>query len=177
MRYEIKSIGVWAFLKVSFFFNLVIGFLFGLFYALILGFMMTIMSQVPQFYEEFNFPMESVSVGFLLIIMPIFCAIVGAILYTIIGVILVLIYNLIARIVGGFEVNLESVVELQPKPPGPQPLYAQTAAPTYAPPVQPGPTRQTTPPSAPQAPPQPPPRPETDRQTNEPSGEGGERQP
>ena len=37
MRYELKSLGAWAFVKVSFFLNLVIGFIIGVLYAGFLG--------------------------------------------------------------------------------------------------------------------------------------------
>jgi hypothetical protein len=161
MRYEIKSISLWPFIKVSFFFNLIVGFLFGLLYALLAGFILTIVSRLSQFQQgffEFG-PVESMPIGIMLVVLPIMFAIFGAILYTIIGVILVFIYNLIARLVGGFELALDPVAAAMPPPAG-QPLTGYTAAPTYIAPAPPGPT--------PQAPPPPPPQSPTDTDTDQP---------
>jgi hypothetical protein len=154
MRYEIKSIGLWPFIKVSFFFNLIVGFLFGLLYALLAGFILTIVSRLSQFqpgFFEFG-PIESMPIGLMIVVMPIVFAILGAIFYTIIGVILVLIYNLIARLVGGFELELAPAASAMPPPAG-QPLTGYTATPTYVTPAPPGPTPPPTPSTSPQVPP------------------------
>ena len=37
MRYEIKSIGIWALIKISFFLNLVMGFITGVVYSFFLA--------------------------------------------------------------------------------------------------------------------------------------------
>ena len=47
MRYEVKSLGAWAFVKVSFFLNLIIGFVIGLLYAGFLGLMIFAASAMP----------------------------------------------------------------------------------------------------------------------------------
>lgn len=166
MRYEVKSIGMWPFIKVSFFFNLVVGFIFGLLYAVFAGFIMTIMSRLSQFQPGlFDFDLEPIPIGFMVVVLPIMFAIMGAIFYTIIGVILALIYNLIARIVGGYELVLESVGEGMPMTPPGQPLTGYTGAPSYVPPTAPPPPPQpTAPPDTQQTPPPPdvppPPRPD-----------------
>ncbi|MFQ6009189.1 MAG: DUF3566 domain-containing protein [Candidatus Zixiibacteriota bacterium] len=149
MRYEIKSIGMWPFIKVSFFFNLIVGFLFGLCYALMAGFIMTIASRLSQFQPEFfEFaPIEPMPIGIMLVVMPIMFGILGAIFYTIVGVILALIYNLIAKLVGGFEFALEPVAAGMA--PGGQPLTGYTGAPTPATPAPGGPAPLSTLPSAP----------------------------
>ena len=149
---------MWPFIKVSFFFNLIVGFLFGLFYALVAGFIMTIVSRLSQFQPEFfDFgPIEPMPIGIMIVVMPVMFAIMGAIFYTIIGIILMLIYNLIARLVGGFELVLAPVAGAMPQPLAGQPLTGYTSTPTYVAPAPPGPTPQTTPPSAPHAPPPPP---------------------
>ena len=154
MRYEIKSIGMWPFIKVSFFFNLVIGFIFGLFYALFAGFIMTIMSRFSEFQPGgFDFDLEPLPIGIMLVVLPILFAIMGAVFYTIIGVILVLIYNLIARLVGGYEFDLQLVGAGVPAMPGGQPLTGYTGAPSYVPPPATGPPPQSTPPQTPPPPP------------------------
>ena len=155
MRYEIKSINLWPFIKVSFFFNLVIGFLFGLLYALLAGFIVAILSRLSEFQPEFfEFgPIESAPIGLMIIVMPIMFAILGAIFYTLIGVVLILIYNLIARLVGGYELVLEPVAEAMPVAPSGQPLTAYTSAPLYAAPPSPGPPPPSPLSATPQAPP------------------------
>lgn len=154
MRYEIKSIGMWPFIKVSFFFNLVVGFIFGLFYALFAGFIMTIMSRLSEFQPGgFDFDLEPLPIGLILVILPILFAIIGAVFYTIIGVVLVSIYNLIARLVGGYELDLQLVGAGAPAMPGGQPLTGYTGTPSYVPPPASGPPPQSTPPQAPSPPP------------------------
>jgi len=153
MRYEIKSVGMWPFIKVSFFFNLVVGFIFGLLYALFAGFIMTIMSRFSEFQPgSFDFDLEPLPIGFMLVVLPILFAIMGAVFYTIIGAILVLIYNLIARLVGGYELDLQLVAAGVPSMPGGQPLTGYTGAPSYVPPPATGPPPQSTPPQAPPPP-------------------------
>lgn len=166
MRYEIKSIGMWPFVKVSFFFNLVVGFIFGLLYALFAGFIMTIMSRFSEFQPGgFDFDMmEPMPIGIILVVLPVLFAIMGAVFYTIIGAILVLIYNLIARLVGGYELDLQLVATGAPSMPGGQPLTGYTGAPSYVPPPATGPPPQSTPP---QAPPPPPPRADDSRPDQE----------
>ncbi|HWR83240.1 MAG TPA: DUF3566 domain-containing protein [Candidatus Deferrimicrobium sp.] len=146
MRYEIKAIGLWPFIKVSFFFNLVIGFLFGLFYALFAGFIITILSRLAEFQPEgLEFDFEPLPVGLLIVVLPILFAVMGAIFYTLIGVVLAAIYNLIARLVGGYELDLEAVPNVMTPSTGGPPLTGYTAASTYAPPPIPG----STPPASP----------------------------
>ncbi len=146
MRYEIKSIGMWPFIKVSFFFNLVVGFIFGLVYALFAGFIMTVMSRLSEFQPGgFDLDLEPLPIGFMLIILPILFAVMGAVFYTIIGVVLVLIYNLIAKLVGGYELDLQLVAAGVPSMPGSQPLTGYTKAPSYVPPPAAGPSPQPTP--------------------------------
>ena len=141
MRYEIKSVGMWPFIKVSFFFNLVVGFIFGLLYALFAGFIMTIMSRFSEFQPGgFDFDLEPLPICFMLVVLPVLFAIMGAVFYTIIGVILVSIYNLIARLVGGYELDLQLVGAGAPPMPGGQPLTGYTGAPSYVPPPATGPS-------------------------------------
>ena len=157
MRYEVKSIGMWPFIKVSFFFNLIVGFIFGLLYAVFAGFIMTIMSRLSQFQPGgFDFDMEPLPIGLMIVVLPIVMAVLGAIFYTIIGVVLALIYNLIAKIVGSYEFVLEPVAaEASSAPPG-QPLAGYTGIPPYVPPIAPSTLPPATPsPATPQAAPPP----------------------
>ena len=169
MRYEIRSIGMWPFIKVSFFFNLVVGFVFGLLYALFAGFIMTIMSRLSQFQPSgFDFELEPMPIGIVLVVLPILLAVMAAVFYTMIGVVLVLIYNLIAKLAGGYELDLELAAVGGPPMPGGQPMTAYTGAPSYVPPPPPGSQPQSTPPpsSAPESPPLPPPPGSDDQRTD-----------
>ena len=47
MRYELKSIGIWSFVKISFFMNLILGAVFGFFYAIFLGLFVSLMGNTP----------------------------------------------------------------------------------------------------------------------------------
>ena len=51
MRYELRSIAVWPFIKVAFFFNLVVGFLVGLIYIPVVW-LFTAASQYNAWYDR-----------------------------------------------------------------------------------------------------------------------------
>jgi hypothetical protein len=145
MRYELKSIGVWAFLKVAFFLNLIIGFVIGLFYSLFLGFFLLVFSSVP-FSEPGLFPVDDQSLGVLFFILPFLFSIGAAVLHTLAGVVVVLIYNLLARLVGGFEMDLKPVDIVPTPPPATGPMYAQSSAPVSSMPPPPPPSTDAPPP-------------------------------
>jgi len=107
MRYEIKSLSVWSFVKVSFFLHLVIGFVFGLFYAAMLMMVFAVASSAP-IDEMAGLPFDLQAVGpLLMIILPIVMAVGGAVFGTLFGVVVIAAYNLIVRMVGGIEFDLE----------------------------------------------------------------------
>ncbi len=145
MRYEIRSIGIWAYLKIGFFLNLLIGFVAGLFMAVFMSFQFAMMGNLGLDSGS-GLAADDLPIGILLIIMPILCAIGGAILYTLFGLIFVFIYNLVAKITGGFEMDLRAVEQPSQVPPA-----AATVAPASAPQWQP------TPPPPRDVPPPPPP--------------------
>ncbi len=150
MRYELKSIGLWAFTKVAFFVNMILGFLFGMMYAFFFGFIMAVMQNMPYLPDEGMAPPSDVPFGFLVIILPFIFAIIGGFIYTVLGIIFVVIYNLIVKITGGLEFNLNSIVELAPVP---SPIYAQSQMqPGPMPPPPPAAEYQPKPPSSPPPP-------------------------
>jgi hypothetical protein len=139
MRYELKSLGPWAFIKVSFFLNLVIGFILGVLYAGLMGLVMAVASTSP--FGEFGpMPFDGEAIGgVVLLAIPFIFAIGGAIFHTFLGLIVVGAYNLIARMVGGLEMTLEPVDIAQP-------VQTQPAPPTYQiPPPPPAPQQGTAP--------------------------------
>ncbi len=156
MRFELKSIPVWPFIRIAFFCNLIAGVIIGLLYIPLLGVMMQAMSQSPLFGGE-DLGAENVSFGILVIIVPIFMAFFTGFFWTLFELVMVGIYNLLARMVGGIELNLQSVAEAPAPSPVSRPMYAETSAPTYGqssipPPPPPPPTESYRP-----APPPPPP--------------------
>ena len=109
VRYEIKSLGIWAFVRVGFFLNLILGFIAGVFYSVLLGIIMLAGSALPGEYSDQFYGAElSVGAGFL-VILPFITAAVIAVVNTILGVICLGAYNLLARLVGGFELTLDPV--------------------------------------------------------------------
>ncbi|MFQ5453164.1 MAG: DUF3566 domain-containing protein [Candidatus Zixiibacteriota bacterium] len=126
MRYEIKSIPLWAFTKAAFFFNFILGFIFGFLYALFAGFILTFMSSFPMFQTD-ELPTDNLPFGMLLVIFPFLFAILGAFFQTLAGIIIVFIYNLIAKFVGGVELKLQPVDTDRHEGKTPPPIYAQTA--------------------------------------------------
>ena len=125
MRYELKSIRIWSFTKVSFFVNLVVGFVLGLMYAMMLPILVAGMSQFGGFYGRSLDPSE-MPIGIMLIILPIMGAMFAAVFHTLIGIVLVAVYNLVARLVGGLEMRFEPT-ETRPVSQAARPITAYTA--------------------------------------------------
>lgn len=153
MKYEIRSIGLWSFVKQSFFINLALGFLVGVLYAIMLGAMLSFSSRFPLF-ESTQEDLSKASFGLLMVIVPIVTAFMACLFNTIVGVIAIMIYNGMARLIGGLELELSPVADEQPAPVMARPVMAAGADMISPPPPPPLP-RQMTPP--------PPPRPENDQ--------------
>ncbi len=105
MRYELKSIGLWPFIKISFFANLILGFVVGLLYALFFSFIVAVLTKLPGFQAP-GLDTDEISLGVLVIFMPIMFAILGAFFNTILGAGFILVYNALARMLGGLELDL-----------------------------------------------------------------------
>lgn len=125
MRYELKSIRIWSFTKVSFFVNLVVGFVLGLMYAMMLPILLAGMSEFGGFFGQ-SFDPSEVSIGVMLISMPIMGAMFAAVFHTLIGIVLIAMYNLVARLVGGLEMRFEPS-ETKPVSQVARPITAHTA--------------------------------------------------
>jgi len=150
MRFELKSISLWAFIKVAFFVNMIFGFLIGVLYAFLFGFIMAVMQNLPYMPQE-EFPPSDAPIGVLVVVIPFFFALMGGFVYTLMGVVGVAIYNLVAKITGGLEFNLNSIVELAPVP---TPIQAQTQMPPNPmPPPPPPPVNEFHPEPPPTQPP------------------------
>ena len=155
MKLELKSIGYWSVIKISFIINLVVGACIGLFVGLFMGVIMSFASQMGSM-SGMELPMfdDGGPASILVIIMMIFLyGFMGAVFNTILAIIVTFVYNMAAKVLGGVELDLNQM-QLQPIPnayPG-QPVanYQQRPVQQYA---QPQPPQQ--PPQ--QAPPPPPP--------------------
>lgn len=152
MKYELKSIGYWSLIKISFLINLIVGFIVGLFFAVFVGAIISLagrmsgMAGLPMFTDEMP------PIGFLLVFYPFMFAFGGAVFNTIIYVIIAFIYNIMAKLIGGIELEFNEI-RLQPvtyatlQPPQAPPAYAPPSTPPPPPPpVQPLPPNTTAPP-------------------------------
>ena len=113
--YEIKRVSLWPVVKVTFIVLLIIGILIAIVYTVILSGLSLLVGTFDEspFGEDLGFIK---GVGFLVLIPVISLA--YAIFGTIAVTIWVLIYNMIASIIGGIELTLKSPDELveQPSP-------------------------------------------------------------
>ena len=150
MKYEIRSIGLWSFLKQCFFLSLIIGFIVGLFYAMFLGVMLNMSSRF-DFLRATDENLAAVSFGVLLFIMPFGMAIFSCVFNTIFGVIAVVCYNGLTKLIGGLELNLVGVTDETNVPNSQRPVTGSAGDVSAPPPPPPfgGPTGI---PPAPQAP-------------------------
>lgn len=143
MKYEIKSIRIWSFLKVMFFINILVGilggFVFAFFTATIVSALGTMEAMNPYGLEmPQDFPL-----GALFIIYPIMGAMASAFFLTLFEIIVIGLYNLIAKLTGGLELNLHEIMQVIPAQ---SPIAAQTQAPQYgAPPPPSKPAEEETP--------------------------------
>jgi hypothetical protein len=161
MRYELRSIGIWSLIRVSFFFNLVVGFLMGLIYVPIFLLISALGQMGPSHWGGGLYAPE---MGPWVLWLPIIGAILTAIFHTLFGVILTIAYNIIARLFGGLELNLNLVERASAAAPAGRPMAAYASdTPSGPPPPPPPPPPGMRPPERPPSGPgagAPPPRPE-----------------
>jgi len=156
MKYELKAIGYWSAIKISFVINLIIGFIVGIFYAMFMGLILSLAAQFPLFGGMSEAYGEEPSIGALIIILPIMFSFMAAVFNTIFIIIAVFIYNMTARFIGGLEFDFTEI-KLQP-------VVAATSA---APPQAPAARTEPIPPPPPPVEPLPPDMTPPDEQTDE----------
>jgi hypothetical protein len=149
MKLELKFIGYWSVVKISFIVNLILGFITGFFFAMIVGFFFSVISSLGEFGGMPMFQGELPPVGILFIIYPFMFGFGGAFFGTIMCIIGTFIYNVAARLLGGFELEfseqkIEQMAPAQgqyygPKVPDPEvkPEISPPPPPPPPPPVQP----------------------------------------
>jgi hypothetical protein len=116
MIYEIRRINVWSVMKVAFVIFAILGLVVGIFYAIFFAFMGQVMELATP--GEFD-SMTGLFSG----VMGIFAAFFLAILYAVMGSVMTAvfagIYNLLARGLGGVELQLEPKSQPASPPPAP----------------------------------------------------------
>ena len=112
MTYEIKKIDVWSVVKIAFILSGIFGLLAGLLYAVLLTLVGGILSQLGGEFEAMKGLTGAVGI-FMAFFLALFYAVIGAVG----AAICTLIYNLLARGLGGVKFYLEqekAKVVLQP---------------------------------------------------------------
>lgn len=104
MTLEIKRLDVWSCVKVGFILFGILGLIIGIFYALMIGFITSLMGPLGGSEIE---PLAGLFSGALGIFMAFFMAIFYAVMGAVATAITVWLYNVCARWVGGIMVNLE----------------------------------------------------------------------
>ena len=102
MTYEIKKIDVWSVVKIAFILSGIFGLLAGLLYAVLLTLVGGILSQLGGEFEAMQSLTGAVSI-FMAFFLALFYAVIGAVG----AAICTLIYNLLARGLGGVKFYLE----------------------------------------------------------------------
>lgn len=111
MKLELKRISVWAAVKISFVLNLIFGFLYGILYSIILLFI----SSLPMAAMGEDAPMGFAAfAGIAAIFLPFFLAFFFAVIGTIFVAISAALYNLIAKLTGGYVLEFDQLVEVAP---------------------------------------------------------------
>jgi hypothetical protein len=111
MKLELKRIGVWSIIKISFILNLILGFIIGIFYALLFLFMASLPMTLAQ---DESAGMFSAFAGITAIFLPFICAIFCAVFNTLLAAICGLVYNLVVKATGGIELEFGQVVQMVP---------------------------------------------------------------
>ncbi len=130
MNYQLKRIGVWSAVKISFLINGLLGLILGFFAGFILFFFRALLMNFAEFQGGMDINPSMMGGAFAIIILPLmyafFLAVVNGIIITGVSVLL---YNLFSNLTGGIEIELNSIALAQAAAP---PMQRQTP-----PPIQP----------------------------------------
>jgi hypothetical protein len=114
MKYRVNRIPIWPVTRVVFVVLLVVGIIIGLFYGVLISGLGMIMGVLGDSAWGEDLP----AIGNLGFLMVPFIAILYAVIGTIWIILWVLIYNIVAQVVGGVELELSGVEDLRvEKPP------------------------------------------------------------
>ncbi len=166
MKYELKSIGYWSLVKISFVVNFFMGLVIGFFMAIFMGLFLTAMSNFGSLGSMGLPEGQMPSIGASMIIYPLMFAFGGAVFNTILYAIIAFVYNMTAKGFGGVEFEVAEVKPVYYAPLQPQygqqynqQSYAPQAPPPMHDPRSATPPGQTPPGKTTAAPPPPPPPP------------------
>ncbi|MEE8405189.1 MAG: DUF3566 domain-containing protein [candidate division Zixibacteria bacterium] len=113
MRYELKSISTWSYIKVMFFVNLIVGFVLGIFAGIFSGVFMSIAAEL-MFFSENAFDVQSgFPIALYVFAMGIMFSLGNAVFGTLFGAIIAGFYNLIVRMTGGLEFVLSPMTNIK----------------------------------------------------------------
>ncbi|MEE8148872.1 MAG: DUF3566 domain-containing protein [candidate division Zixibacteria bacterium] len=113
MRYELKSISTWSYIKVMFFVNLIVGFVLGIFAGIFSGVFMSIAAEL-MFFSEDAFDVQSgFPIALYVFAMGIMFSLGNAVFGTLFGAIIAGFYNLIVRMTGGLEFVLSPMTNIK----------------------------------------------------------------
>ena len=123
MRYELKSISAWSYIKVMFFVNLIVGFVLGIFYGIFTGAFISIAAELMIFPEEVFDMQTGFPIAIYVFAMGIMFSFGNAVFGTIFGAVIIGFYNLIVRMTGGLEFVLKPMTNASAA----VPIVAQTS--------------------------------------------------
>jgi len=149
MRYEIRSIGLWSTIKIWFPLNLIVGFGLGFLWVIIGLLANPLMLAAGMPGAEQIIP-RGESAGMVLIWMGLISAFMHGVIGTILLVGLSVLYNIGARLIGGWEITLDPVDTPSAEAPPTVPLPTRSQERPSVPPI-------AVAPSSPDIPPPPPP--------------------
>jgi hypothetical protein len=154
MKFELKSIGYWSLIKISFVVNLIAGFVAGIFFALFIGFIFSFASRMGGLGGMPLFEEGMPPIGLIMMMYPFILGFGGAIINTIMFLIVAFVYNVAAKMIGGLELEFKQLpVALSPSQPAGYysvpPSYPTPPSPPPPPPIQPLPPEMTPPPEGP----------------------------
>ena len=156
MRYELKSISTWSYIKVMFFVNLIVGFVLGIFYGIFSGVFISIAAEL-MFFPDDAFDVQSgFPIALYVFAMGILFSLGNAVFGTVFGAIIAGFYNLIVRMTGGLEFVLSPMTNLATPQASLGSATAEPIKPKYVVPPPPPPITPYPPSSSPAAPEPPP---------------------
>ncbi len=103
MIYEIKRVNIWSVVKIVFIVTFIAGAMAGTFYALLVSLFNNIIQDFSNGEFDYGYRVFNVMTPFFTIL---FFAIFSSIANCLISVIAVLVYNVLAQIIGGIKIEL-----------------------------------------------------------------------
>lgn len=144
MRYKIKSIPVWPFVKLMFPLNLLSGFIIGLLAAMFFSGLVSFYNDLIQLRYP-GFEVELIPLETLMVVLPFLFSLGNGFCVTFGELIIVLMYNMLSKFIGGFVLELENLNGSKPSTPQPPSFQNDNAKPLKPkrPPLPPMPIKKS----------------------------------